>query len=303
MTRRVGFLSLLLCLVLADGVVTGCQTSRAAEPETYQVKFEDAIPYGNVGDRPLLLYIVRPDPVPRAPMPAIVYLHGGGWMTERSPFSPNDFFARHGYFTVNVDYRLTDEAIWPAQIQDAKAAVRWLRAHATEYNIDPDHIGVWGYSAGGQLAAMLGTAGDVKEFEGDAGSADQSSRVQAVVNMAGVIDLTKQAWDLNQADTAGALLVGGPISQKLDVVKTTNPITYITKDDAPTLTVHGLRDTAVPLEQSAALHLALTKAGVPSDLLLFEDMTHQSFYGVPPEVRALLLDFFDRHLRVGSARA
>lgn len=201
---------------------------------------------------------------------------------------------------INVDYRLTDEAIFPAQIQDMKCAVRWLRAHAREYNVDPKHIGVWGHSAGGHLAALMGTTGGVKEFEGDCGWPEQDSRVQAVINIAGVIDLLKQPWSQDSADTAGARLVGGPLKEKLDVVAKTNPITFITKDDPPVLTIHGDKDEAVPLVQSEALHAALQRAGVKSEFVVMKGMGHSdvaSMGGVPEETQKLVLPFFDKYLK------
>lgn len=232
-------------------------------------------------------------------MPAVVYLHGGGWMTERSKASPNPHLVRHGYFTVNVDYRLTDEAIFPAQIQDVKAAVRWLRANAKKYNIDPKRIGVWGHSAGGHLAALLGTSGGVEALEGDGGSPGQSSRVQAVVNLAGVIDVLKQPWPQDDPNTAPGRLVGGAVKDKLDLVKQTNPITYITKDDPPVLTIHGQNDTAVPLVQSESFHEALQQAGVESKLVIVPGYGHNVATpgGVPTEVETEVLAFFDKHLK------
>lgn len=282
-------------------VASGCSGAAGTEPEPaeYQVKHTFDVEYGKVGNRPLLLHIAQPDPAPKKPMPAVVYLHGGGWMTERSKASPNAPLVKRGYFTVNVDYRLTDEAIFPAQIQDVKAAVRWLRANAKAYNIDPNRIGVWGHSAGGHLAALLGTSGGVAELEGDGGSPGQSSRVQAVVNLAGVIDVLKQPWAQDDPHTAAGRLVGGAVKDKPDLVRQTNPMTYITKDDPPVLTVHGEKDTAVPLIQSEALHEALQKAGVPSQLVIVPGYGHNVATpgGVPSEVEAHVLAFFDRCLK------
>ena len=288
-------------LSLGSLFASGCSGTAGTEPEPveYQVKHIYDVEYGKVGGRPLVLHISQPDPIPKKPMPAVVYLHGGGWMMERSRYSPNHHLAKRGYFTVNVDYRLTDEAIFPAQIQDVKAAVRWLRANAKTYNIDPDRIGVWGHSAGGHLAALLGTSGGVDALEGDGGSAGFSSRVQAVVNLAGVIDLLKQPWAQDNAGTAAGRLVGGAVQDKLDLVKQTNPITYITKDDPPVLTIHGENDTAVPLIQSESLHEALRKAGVESQLVIVPGYGHDVAApgGVPKEVEGHVLTFFDKYLK------
>ncbi|HYF79990.1 MAG TPA: prolyl oligopeptidase family serine peptidase [Symbiobacteriaceae bacterium] len=280
-------------------LASGCAYKTEPEPAEYQVKQTFDVEYGKVGDRPLLLHIAQPDPTPKKPMPVVIWLHGGGWMSGRSKYSPNPQLVKHGYFTVTVDYRLTDEAIFPAQIQDVKAAVRWLRANAKTYNIDPDRIAVWGHSAGGHLAALLGTSGGVAELEGDGGSAGQSSRVQAVVNLAGVIDLTKQPEPQDDPSTALGRLVGGAVKDKPDMVKQTNPITYITKDDPPVLTFHGQNDKVVPLSQSESLHEALQKAGVKSELALLPDRGHDivGAASVPPVVEEQVLAFFDKYLK------
>jgi len=299
MGRRFRIVAALVGLALL--AASGCSGTAKQEPEPveYQIKSTYDVEYGRVGDRPLLLHIVEPDPTPKKPMPALVYLHGGGWMAERSKYSPNQQLAKYGYFTVTVDYRLTDEAIFPAQIQDAKAAVRWLRANAKQYHIDPNRIGAWGHSSGGHLAALLGTSGDVEDLEGDGGSKGNSSRVQAVVNLAGVIDLLKQPWPQDRADTAAGRLVGGPVKDRLDVVKRTNPITYITRDDPPVLTIHGAEDEAVPLAQSEGLHEALQKAGVSSELVVLPGFGHSvaSIGGVPTAVEKQVVPFFDKHLK------
>lgn len=296
---RKALATLALVVMAAAAASAGCARASEPEPAESKVKYTYDVPYGNVNGRPLLLHITEPDPTPKKPMPAVVYLHGGGWMTERSKASPNPVLARRGYFTVNVDYRLTDEAVFPAQIEDVKAAIRWVRANAKQYNVDPKRIGVWGWSAGGHLAALAGTSGDIKGLEGNAGNPGQSSRVQAVVNMAGVIDLLKQPWSLDDPATAGALLVGGAISTKPDLVKQTNPITYITKDDPPVLTIHGGKDQAVPLVQSQAFHAALQAAGVHSELVILEKYDHgiATMGGLPPDTEKVVVPFFDKYLK------
>ncbi|HWI62484.1 MAG TPA: alpha/beta hydrolase [Symbiobacteriaceae bacterium] len=299
MVNRSRIAAALLSLVCL--MASGCASMTKAEPEPaeYQVKYTYDVEYGKAGDKPLILHIAQPDPMPKKPMPAVVWLHGGGWYTGRSRSSPNPQLARHGYFTVNVAYRLTTEAIFPAQIEDAKAAVRWLRANAKTYNIDPNQIGVWGHSAGGHLAALLGTSGGVKDLEGDGGSPKQSSRVQAVVNLAGVIDLLKQPEPQDSPATAAARLVGGALQDKLDVVRQTNPVTYVTKDDPPVLSIHGQDDKIVPLSQPESLHEALRKAGVQEQLVVVPGYGHNVAYigSVPPEVEEQVLAFFDKHLK------
>jgi acetyl esterase/lipase len=194
--------------------------------------------------------------------PLIVWIHGGGW-TEGSKANPPGLgFLRHGFALASINYRFSQDAIFPAQLLDCKAAVRWLRAHAPTYGIDPGRIGVWGASAGGHLVALLGTTGGVKEF--DTGeNLGVSSRVQAVCDWFGPTDFTGFPGP-DKPDSPVARLIGGPVSKNLEQAQRANPIHYISKDDPPFLIMHGDKDPVVPLAQSQLLVDALQKAGVPA---------------------------------------
>lgn len=150
------------------------------------------IPYRTVDGHTLLLDIIRPDPLPHGPMPIVLYLFGGAWMENNRTTEEqnrNAFLAAQGgLFTVGIDYRLSSQALFPAQIAGARAAVRWLRAHAHEYNADPGRIGVWGYSSGAHLAALLGTAADVPALDDTPDAGMPSCRVQAVATIAAPTD-------------------------------------------------------------------------------------------------------------------
>ncbi len=122
------------------------------------------------------------------PLPVIVWVHGGGWQKGSKDNSPGIFLAAKGFAVASVGYRLSQHALFPAQIEDCKAAIRWLRANAKKYNFDPDHVGAWGGSAGGHLVALLGTTGGMKELEGKDGNLDQSSKVQCVLDWYGPTD-------------------------------------------------------------------------------------------------------------------
>ena len=156
------------------------------------LEFLKDVVYGKVGDRELKLDILRPKQPPAEPMPVVVYIHGGGWAAGNKASMPGlcNRLADQGYFCVSVGYRFSQEAVFPAQIEDTKCAIRFLRAHAKEYKINPDRIGVWGHSAGGHLVALLGTAGDAKDLEGTGGWQDQSSRVQCVIDCFGPTDFS-----------------------------------------------------------------------------------------------------------------
>ena len=140
-----------------------------------------------------------------------------------------------GYAVASINYRLSQHAIFPAQIEDCKAAIRWLRANAKKYNLDPDHIGVWGASAGGHLVALLGTTGNVKELEGHGGNLDQPSRVQCVVDWFGPTDFAKMGGRQDKPDSPMARLVGGPVRDRKELAAKANPIAYVGKDSAPFL--------------------------------------------------------------------
>lgn len=237
------------------------QVHRPVGPANATLVISD-VPYSSANGEALLLDILRPDPVPAERMPAIIEVHGGGWYEGEKDVERNRLLAEHGFFTVSINYRLSGQAPFPAQIHDAKAAVRWMRAHADTYHVDPERIGVWGGSAGGHLVALLGTSGDVPALEGDVGWSDYSSRVQAVVDECGATDMHDPAF-LERRELGGALdqLFGGPIEQRPDLVRLANPIRYIRAGVPPFLIVHGTDDEIVPVSQSEWLTEALEKVG------------------------------------------
>lgn len=236
------------------------------------------------------------------PLPVIVFIHGGGWKNGdriRSAGSVVGYARTGDYAGVAVSYRLSDEAKWPAQIYDCKAAIRWIRGNAEKYGLDPKHIGVWGGSAGGHLVSLLGTSGDVKELEGDLGPYTKfSSRVQCVVNQCGPEDFRLPLMFRNgqpvTEDEAVVGLLGGSPAQKPDVAVAASPVTYVTADDAPFLTLHGTKDERVSFKHAEVIDAALQKARVPSLLIPVTDGGH-GFYN--PQIPDRISAFFDRHLR------
>jgi len=240
--------------------------------------------------------------------PLIVWVHGGAWLGGSKESAPALRFLRSGYAVASVNYRLSQHAIFPAQIQDCKAAIRWLRAHAPQFGYDGSRIGVWGSSAGGHLVALLGTSGDVKAFDTVGAHRDVSSRVQCVVDFFGPSDLTamaKQAppdsqLDHDAPDSPESRLVGGPIQERKELARTANPITYVTPDDPPFLILHGDKDNVVPIGQSEWMHAALKKAGVDSTCEVVKGAGHG--FGRRPEVDAMVTEFFAKHLKAKPAR-
>jgi acetyl esterase/lipase len=210
------------------------------------------------------------------PFPALVCIHGGGWKQgNRADLDKTiEVLAGHGYVAATVGYRLAPQAKFPAQIEDCKAAVRWLRANAVKYNIDPQRIGALGFSAGGHLACLLGTSDKNAGLEGDGGNPAQSSRVQAVVSFFGPTDLTKRTWTKDVEDGLLLPFLGATIDTNPDIYRKASPITYVTSDDPPFLFFHGTEDHLVQLAQSKALADKLHAAGVDARVVVMEGEGH-----------------------------
>jgi acetyl esterase/lipase len=211
-----------------------------------------------------------------------------------------------GYAVTSIELRLSGEAPFPAQIEDCKAAVRWLRANAAKYNLDADRIGAAGHSGGGHLAALLGTSGGVQELEGSGDNMSYSSRVQAVCDVSGPSDLLRLYHDASDPSTRTRrkdisdidALLGGPAEQNKTKAIAASPITYVSKDDPPFLIIHGENDFSVPASQGELLAAALKTAGVETTLEI-TPRGHSVGLGGPtllPIVKA----FFDKHLKKGQ---
>ena len=274
----------------------GAQLPRGAASD--QVLFPRDLVYGDGGGRPLKLDLVRPQPAPDKPLPLIVFIHGGGWRGGDKAGGVArvvPFVATGNYVGASIGYRLSGEAIWPAQIHDCKAAIRWLRANAAQYHIDPERIGVWGSSAGGHLVNLLGTSGGVDALEGSGGSPDQSSRVSCVVPFCGPTNfLAPRRFEGGRRPSAVDLLLGGAIEDKRDAAKEASPITYVSAEDPHCLNVHGTADGTVPFEQAEMFHEALKKANVDVTFVRVVDGSH----AVGGEaVMQRVTEFFDKHLR------
>jgi len=271
------------------------------------VKITRDIPYaGTTNPRQMLDLALPKKPADDKPLPVIVFIHGGAWRAgNKSSGLPRvaKYVETGKYAGVSVGYRLTNEAIWPAQIHDCKAAIRWIRANAKKYNLDGEKIGVWGTSAGGHLVAMLGTSGDVKAMDGTLGpNSKLSSRVTCVVDCFGPTDFTqmdahrpasaKMAHD--PADSPESILIGGPVQKNKDKAALASPITYVSKDDPPFIIAHGTADPLVPFHQSELLDAAFGKVGIKQVFIHVIGGGH-GFGG--PEFESRVTAFFDKHLR------
>ena len=263
------------------------------------------LPYaGNTNPKQMVDLYLPKKPNSDKALPVVAVIHGGGWMNGdrlRYYLQAVELACTGNYAAVSVGYRLSGEAKWPAQIHDCKAAIRWIRAHAKEYNLDPDKIAVWGSSAGGHLVSLLGTSGDVKELEGDLGpDTGVSSRVQCVVNLCGPQDLTKALmFDKSGKpivnDNAVVGLLGGTFEEKHADAVAASPLTYVSKDDPPFINIQGTDDRRVSFTNAEAIHAALQKVGVTSLLVPLKDGGHASIGNAEGKARALA--FLDQVLR------
>jgi acetyl esterase/lipase len=225
------------------------------------VRVDRDIVYAKYGDREVKLDLYLPKVPPEKPLPCIVVIHGGGWRSgDKQRFARQAIYlAEHGYAAACIGYRLLPEVSFPAPIEDCKAAVRWVRANAKKYDIDPERIGATGGSAGGHLTAMLASSHKVAELEGNGGNAGIASRVQAAVGMATPADMSRFA-QMNRLEK--------------DVASLVSPLTHVDADSAPILLIHSDADGTVPHEQSVRLQAKYKAAGVRAELVTINGAPH-----------------------------
>ncbi len=282
------------------GILTGWITMidpDAPIPIPEGVEFIKDVEYGKVGDRALLLDLYVPKGLTK-PVPGLIFIHGGGW----SGGDKKDYryytvrYAKRGYVVASISYRLVKEATFPACVQDAKCAVRWMRANAKTYHIDPKRIAAIGGSAGGHLSMMLGYSAGVPELEGDGGHAKTSSAVQAVVNLYGPVDLTVAV--ARKHPTVLAFFGGKTYDEAQKQYELASPITHLDKDDPPTLILHGTIDELVPIEQADTLAKKLKELGVPCVYDRLEGYPHTMDLAYEVNVRCqwFINRFLEKHL-------
>jgi len=280
---------LLLLIGLAIALL-GCTTS--APPGARKLS---NLEYTRAPGRPLKLDLYLPNGATNQ-LPVLVWIHGGAWKMGSKNWCPIAPLVTNGVAVASIEYRLSDEAKFPAQITDCRAAIRWLRANATAHGLDAQHICAFGASAGGHLAALLGTAPNVREW--DAGEhLAESSRVQCVVAFYPPTDLDELTagwfWRKVSFSDVGRL-IGGAVEQNRDRVARANPANYVSKDTPPFYLLHGERDRLVPIRQSELLHTALQQAGVPVHFEIVPRKGHA--IGPPPKAVPKLQEFLRLHL-------
>jgi acetyl esterase/lipase len=256
------------------------------------------------------------------PYPVVVWVHGGGWSggDKNSAGTAVNWLRPEGFAIVSINYRLSGIAQYPAQINDCKGAVRWIKAHSATYDFDTNHIGVWGSSAGGHLVALMGTSGDIgvhtidtvsMDLEGTSGgNLEHSSRIQAVCDWYGPTDFL-EIWkypsglDHDAPNSPESLLLGSPMLTVPERCMLANPITFITPDDPPMLIMHGTKDNTVPFNQSELLDSALRPVYEPleKEVLFYPivDAGHGGGGFNADSTRQRVVAFFNKHLKEGSA--
>jgi acetyl esterase/lipase len=246
-----------------------------AQAPKVAVQAENDLVYGKGGDTELKLDLAIPKDGD-GPFPALVCIHGGGWSSgDRQQLRATlPILAGRGYVAASVTYRFVQAAKFPAQIEDCKAAVRWLRANAKKYKIDPDRIGAMGYSAGGHLACLLGTTDKNDGLEGNGGNPEQSSRVQAVVSFFGPTNFITKNWTEDVERQFMIPLLGAKFEEKPELYRKVSPINYVTKDDPPFLFFHGTADTLVGIHHSRQMTEKLKEVGVSAKLIELEGEGH-----------------------------
>jgi acetyl esterase/lipase len=299
------------CVVLIAGLWAGTVAlaqvpgGGGAQGQGPAIKAERNIPYVVNGHRNQVLDIYLPEKPAVKPLPLIIWIHGGAWLGGDQSNPPVLYLLNKGFAVASIQYRFSQDAIWPAQSFDCKAAIRFLRANAAQYNFDPSHFGLGGDSAGGHLAALIGTSGGVQGLEGDLGNPGVSSQVQAVVDWFGPTDLLALGAQAGPnsvvkheaANSPESLLMGGPVQEKKELAATANPLTYIDKKDPPFLIMHGDKDDLVPLAQSVMLAKALIDAGVETTMITIPGAGHEGPEFRSAESQRIMEDFWARHLQ------
>jgi acetyl esterase/lipase len=238
------------------------------------VKYEPDIEFGTGGDAKLALDIARPEKLDKA-APCIVFIHGGGWRGGNRKVHVAQILdcAKRGYVSATIQYRLVPTARFPAQVEDVKCAIRFLRANADKYQLDPERIGAVGFSAGAHLSMLLGVMDPKDGLEGAGGNADRSSKVQAVVAFFGPTDLGAKDFPAISSGLVNDFLGSTP-EENAEIRKAASPVTYVDKTDAPLLIYQGTKDRLVPHSQATLMAEAMSAAGMPGRVELLIGADH-----------------------------
>lgn len=302
-----GMLAVCVALVVGSAACAqGKAPQRPPLPSGFIAEYDVAYVAG--GDEAQRLDIYFPEKAPEKPLPLLIWIHGGGWTGGSKTQMPYLSQLPRGYAAASLEYRFSQKAKFPAQIQDCQAAIRWLRANASKYHLDPARFGVGGASAGGHLAALVGTSGGKNTFPKIGGNDEQSDRVQAVCDIFGPANFwtvikqaeadttVKNIFQWNKGDPYSKL-IAARLGEDQAACEAVSPVTYVTADNPPFLILHGDRDTLVPYAQSVELSERLAKVNVSCLLQRLPGAGHGGPLFTSPTVLKLATDFFDKHLQ------
>jgi acetyl esterase/lipase len=263
------------------------------------------VQYCTGAGKPLLMDIFVPEMPLRRPAPAVLWLHGGGWERgDKDETTGALLLTENGFITASINYRLSEVSPFPAAIEDCKCAIRFLRANAAQYGIDPERIGVAGASAGGHLALLVATSSENASLEGSGGWPEVSSRVAAASAWYGPTDFTvgEKAFDRKNS-RAVVKFLGGSINQKPDVYRQASPITYVSSESPPILLVYGDRDETVPFSQATRMLQAYKRAGATAELIKVVGVGHDFQRAIGrqapvdiDEIQEKTVEFFRKYL-------
>ena len=284
MILRCQFAISLFCLLFL-APLSHAQKSTATPPLGVGVKRK--IVYSKIGKRQLHLLLARPNPLPKTALPVVIYLHGGAWRngSHENLASGAWLLAKSGFAVASVEFRSTDDAIYPAQIDDCRAAVGFIKKNARNYSLDADKIGVYGVSTGGHLAGILAlTSSSVK-----CAALESAPTDLATLNQGARLD-----W--NAASSPLSRLLGGPVARKAELAKRASPLFYADEFAPPLLILHGDADEFVPISQSEKLYQKLKAAGATVEYRVFAGEAH-GLKNARDEADALILKFFQQRLK------
>jgi acetyl esterase/lipase len=269
-----------------------------AQAQALEIETHDGLQYGTGGGEKLLLDLARPKDLNK-PTPCIVFIHGGGWAggNRKAHRGRMQKAAEEGFVSTTISYRLVRDGKhqWPAQIEDCKCAIRWLRANAEKFSIDPNRIGAFGDSAGAHLSMLLGTMDTGDGLEGEGGTPDRSSKVQAVVGYYGPTNLAAEYPKASRDIVAN--FIGGPLDARRSDYERASPIKYVNAGDAPTLIFHGTKDELVPYEQAFEMATALTNAGVSGRVEILLGHRHGWGGETAEHTSRMTMEFFRQALK------
>lgn len=296
--RKIMRLQLALAVLFLPSLLMAISTQTNEHPFTILPDVQ----FCTGGGSPLLMDVFVPTYRIRNPTPAVLWIHGGGWEKgDKNSHAGAEFLADAGFVVATLSYRLSSTAPFPAAVEDCKCAIRFLRANASRFGIDPDRIGVGGSSAGGHLAELVSTADSIAGLEGSGGWPGASSRVQAATSYFGVSDLTTEFPN----DTVPVIVrfLRATSNEKPELYRQASPIFYVSKDDPPLMLVHGEEDRDVPFDQSLRMERAYRSLGLPLELISVKNAGHDfqnvGTQPISPSVEVIHLktvEFFKRYL-------